>query len=87
MDQYRQEIDAIDSQIITLLAQRFIAVKNIVQYKKEHNIAILQPQRWEEVLENRKEKWKEVWLSSHFIEVLRNDIHHEALQIEERYEI
>lgn len=48
--QLRSEIDAIDAQIIILLAKRFAVVRDIGTYKKAHTIPCLDETRWKEVL-------------------------------------
>lgn len=46
----RQEIDTLDQEIIRLLAERFKRVTRVAEYKKRHNIAPLQSDRWKEVM-------------------------------------
>lgn len=79
---YRQEIDFIDEKILELLAQRAEISKNIWIYKQENNLPTLQPERWNQLLINRKEKAKKLMLSPNFIEDIRNRIHQESLEIQ-----
>ncbi len=83
LQNYRMQIDAIDTQIIELLAQRFEVVKKVWEYKKKNNLPPLQPERWREVLHSRKEKATELWIHWECIENIWNEIHKEALKIEE----
>lgn len=83
LQKYRMQIDAIDVQIIELLAQRFEVVKKVWEYKKKNNLPPLQPERWREVLHARKEKGAELWIQGECIENIWNEIHKEALKIEE----
>lgn len=82
LEKYRNELDQTDKEIINLLAKRFEIVKKIWEYKKENNIWILQQWRWEQVLENRKEIAKELWVNENLIEYIWNLIHEEALRLE-----
>jgi len=82
LKQYRNELDQVDKEIIKLLTKRFDIVKKIWEYKKKNNIWILQLWRWEEVLKNRKEFAKKLWVNENLIEYIWNLIHEEALKLE-----
>ncbi len=82
LEQYRNELDNVDKEIINLLAKRFEIVQKIWNFKKENNIWILQLWRWEEVLENRKQIAKDLWINENLIEYIWNLIHEEALKLE-----
>lgn len=84
LDIYREEIDSLDRQLIVLLAKRLDIVQKVGKYKKENNMPALQSGRWQEVLDSKKNIAKEYWLSSDFVEKIWNDIHDEALLIEDR---
>ena len=82
LTKYRNKLDYVDKEIIKLLAQRFEIVKKIWKYKKENNIWILQSWRWKQVLENKKQITKELWIDENLIEYIWNLIHEEALKLE-----
>ena len=69
--------------MITLLKQRFDAVKEIWKIKRALKIKPLQAKRWEDVLESVKkislDNWIEDW---NFIEELWNRIHKYSLELE-----
>ncbi|MEI6766025.1 MAG: chorismate mutase [Bacteroidota bacterium] len=50
LEQLRNQIDSIDSQIIELLGQRMEIVDRIGMFKKENNITILQIKRWNAIV-------------------------------------
>jgi chorismate mutase len=79
---FREQIDWIDKEILYLLFRRFTLVDEIWKIKKELWMTPLQKNRWQEVLNNRIEIWKEYWLKKEFIEDIWNRIHKEALEIE-----
>jgi len=82
LQQYRKQIDEIDRQIIQLLAERFLVVKKVWEWKKKHNIPPLQPERWQQVLETRKELASKMWINAQLIEKIWDLIHQEALRLE-----
>ena len=50
LDALRQEIDAIDDQLNELFQQRMELVEHVAQYKKEHNISVLDANREQEIV-------------------------------------
>lgn len=82
INELRKQIDQVDEQIINLLWKRFEIVKEIWEIKKINNMSALQPARWQEVLETRKQIWKKFWLKEPMIETIWNEIHDYALDIE-----
>lgn len=49
LDEFRREIDRIDSELLQLLATRFAVTEKVGQYKKQNNLPVVDPAR-EEVL-------------------------------------
>lgn len=82
LDDFREQIDSIDNQIIGLLAERFTVVKKIGKWKKEKNLPPLDKNRWQKVLINRVKKAKELGISSKLIKKIYQAIHDYALEIE-----
>lgn len=50
MEDLRKEIDKLDDQIIALLDKRLDIVKQVKEYKKQHNIQVLDKSREEQIL-------------------------------------
>ena len=82
LQNFRQQIDWIDREILYLLFRRFTLVNEIWKIKKEIWMQALQKDRWNEVLKDKIEVWKEYWLKKEFIEDIWNRIHEYALEIE-----
>ena len=80
---YRDQIDTLDKEIIALFARRFEIVKQIWKIKKEDNISALQTDRWNKLLEDNIEMWKEYLVSEEFIKDVWERIHKESLKLEE----
>lgn len=82
INQLRAQIDIIDENLLYSLSSRMEVSRKIGQYKKEHNIAILQTSRWDAVLEQMKAKGREYGLSEDFIVAVFNAIHEESVRIQ-----
>jgi chorismate mutase len=80
----RKEIDAIDDDLITLLARRMECVKQIGSWKRSHNVSLFQLERWEHVLRDRVQRSVKRHLSENFARDLFEHIHEEALNIKEQ---
>ena len=66
LDEARTEIDRIDRQLAELYQQRMQAVEAVADYKKEHNLPVLQPDREKAMLEREAgyvaPPYRESWL-------------------------
>ena len=56
LQQIREEIDAIDDELIILLEKRMDMAVKVAEYKKENNIPIYNPTREQEVLDRLAKK-------------------------------
>ncbi|HFA51071.1 MAG TPA: 3-deoxy-7-phosphoheptulonate synthase [Bacteroidetes bacterium] len=79
IDFLRHEIDEIDAQLMNLFGARMKLSDQIGEYKKENNIAILQPSRWNEILEKAFAEGEEKNLSKRFVETVLRAIHQESI--------
>lgn len=84
IEHLRQEIDEIDNELMNLLGRRMGLSENIGEYKKRNNIAILQSDRWSEILETAKIVGKTKGLSEEFVAVILKAIHQESINHQER---
>ena len=75
LEQYREQIDSIDTQIIELLAQRMNIVSQIGEYKSKNNVAIFQLERWVNILSTRTKLGDKLGLPKKFIKKLLQLIH------------
>ena len=80
IDQLRAQIDVIDESILAALHRRMEVSRQIGQYKKENNVAILQTSRWDAVLARVIEKGRTYGLSEDFITEIFNTIHEESVE-------
>ena len=76
----RSEISHADSQIIQDLAERMKWVEEIGKLKQEHNIPVLQIDRWEHLLKDHMVKAQQLGLESEFIKAIFELIHAQAVK-------
>ena len=79
IDHLRHQIDEIDDELMNLLGNRMKVAEQIGGYKKRNNISILQPTRWNEILEAAILKGNIHGLSEGFISVILKAIHEESI--------
>lgn len=82
LDELRKEIDAIDSEIVSLLAKRMDVVRHVGEIKKLEGSEVLVPDRWRKVLESKIEQAKKHGMSEEFIKDLYNLIHEYSLKVQ-----
>jgi len=78
----REQIDVLDDDIMSKLAQRMKISEKIGQYKKENNVTILQVGRWEEIIKTRIALCKAMGLNEEFTTELLKLIHNESIQVQ-----
>jgi chorismate mutase len=76
----RTEISHTDSQIIQDLAERMKWVEEIGKLKEQHNIPVLQIDRWEHLLKDHMAKAQQLGLESDFIKAVFELIHAQAVK-------
>ncbi|MDR1631693.1 MAG: bifunctional 3-deoxy-7-phosphoheptulonate synthase/chorismate mutase type II [Dysgonamonadaceae bacterium] len=78
--QLRQQIDEIDNDLLGILAKRMRVSKEIGQYKKEHNMPVLQTVRYDEILENRISQAEKMGIGASFMKTVLEAIHEESIR-------
>lgn len=76
----RRQIDGLDNDLLELLAKRMRVSKEIGTYKKEHNMPILQAQRYDEILKDRIAQAEKMGMSSEFMKTVLMAIHEESIR-------
>ncbi len=79
LNTYRTQIDVVDNKILEVIAKRMEIVDNIGLLKKDNNVAILQTERWNEMLQKMIKNGEENKLSEKFILTLYKAIHQESI--------
>ncbi len=80
IDQLRAKIDTIDENILYALGSRMKISRQIGEYKKSNNVAIIQAARWDSIVAKVVEKGKEYGLSEKFLVDLYNSIHEASIE-------
>lgn len=79
LDELRSQIDNIDSDIFAILAKRMLVADKIGEIKKDNNVAILQTNRWGDIIEKMTARAKEIGLSPEFVVRILDAIHVESI--------
>lgn len=80
LTELRKQIDECDNQIIEVLAKRMRVSREIGTFKKEHDMTILQTERYSEILDKRGAQGSLCGMSSDFIRKVFEAIHEESVR-------
>jgi chorismate mutase len=80
LQEYRDLIDQLDEEIAQKLGARMDIAERIGEFKQLHNVAILQPERWERILRRQLALGQRLGLDPRFIEQVMNAIHDESIR-------
>ena len=84
LDALRSNIDVLDQALLETLSERMGVAQQIGQLKKERNVAVLQSNRWNEILGKMILKKKKKGLSEEFVLKMFKAIHQESINHQER---
>ena len=76
----RKQIDELDNQLMELLAKRMRVCREIGTYKKEHNMTVLQPTRYNEILDKRGTQGALFQMDSSFVKTVFEAVHQESVR-------
>lgn len=79
LEELRTEIDKIDTELLNILARRMELVDEIGNYKRDHNITILQLKRWRNIVEDRLKSGIDSGLNKEFLQRLLEIVHIESI--------
>ena len=83
INEYRNQIDLYDENLIQILKKRMEISEKIGAFKAKHNLSILQSVRWGELLLNNLNKAQKENLSEQFALQIFKLIHQESINIQE----
>ncbi|HOH71875.1 MAG TPA: bifunctional 3-deoxy-7-phosphoheptulonate synthase/chorismate mutase type II [Paludibacteraceae bacterium] len=78
----RRQIDILDNDLLEVLVKRMRVSTEIGIYKKEHGIAVLQTNRFNEILEKRIANGVKLGMSHEFMRTILAAIHEESVRIQ-----
>lgn len=76
----RQQIDQIDNELLEILNKRMRISREIGQYKKEHNMQIVQTDRYDSILRSRIKLAEDMGMSGDFMKDVLVAIHEESVR-------
>lgn len=79
----RKDIDKLDEMLIALMADRMAVCREIGQYKQEHNIQVVQGDRYNEIVKKLCKAGAKYGLSETFVKALFEAIHTESVRQQE----
>ncbi len=79
LGELRQQIDVFDDALLDILEKRMKVAETIGQYKKDNNITILQPTRWDEIIRKVVVHGQVKGLSGEMIDTIFKAIHQESI--------
>lgn len=79
LEMLRDKIDTLDSYLLEIISERMDIVREIAEYKRENNLAIVQPSRWTEILESRLATGIRKQLTEKFVKELFHAVHKESI--------
>lgn len=82
LEELRNQVDSIDYQLIELLSSRMNISAKMGEYKYKNNVAVLQMERWMEILRTRGEHGTMTGLSQIFVEKILTLLHQESIKIQ-----
>ncbi len=79
MSALRARIDQLDEELLALLGRRMQISEEIAEVKKQHNMSIFQPERWDTMINKAIGQGKKLKLSEQFVRQLLDAIHIESI--------
>ena len=78
----REEIDQLDEQLWEVIGKRADVVRQIGEWKRQHGEKVIQPERWQEVLQHCQSIADRYGLSETVVQEVMEAIHNESVRIE-----
>lgn len=78
----REEIDQLDEQLWEVVGKRADVVRQIGEWKRLHGEQVVQPERWQEVLQHCQSIADRHGLSETVVQEVMEAIHNESVRIE-----
>lgn len=82
LEQMRAQIDAIDSRLVALLAQRMDVSRRIGEFKRSRSIPVIQSERYARLMEERVAQATASGVDSAFMQRILAEIHAESVRLQ-----
>lgn len=80
LDHIRRQIDEIDDEVFQLFSERMELAEQIGLHKRNRNISIFQPERWNKIRERILGKGSSLKLTKEFLSSVIDSVHQESIQ-------
>jgi chorismate mutase len=80
LEALRLEVDKLDGELLALMSRRLELSHALGHLKKHHELPILQPRRWEEILQTRSTVGQDLGLESSFLIKWLQLMHQESIR-------
>lgn len=82
LENLREKIDALDQELVDVLAERMKVVNQLGEFKRENNITVFQLERFQEIIKTRPEWGEAKQLTPEFLVELFTAIHDESIRLQ-----
>ena len=76
----RQQIDDCDHELLAVLTRRMSVAREIGRFKKENNLRVVQPQRYQDMIDARLDEASHLGLNQDFTQRVMQAIHEESVR-------
>ncbi len=76
----RQQIDSIDTELLELYGKRMEISREIGKYKKEHSMPVVQESRYDDLIKSRVAAAVRMGMSADFMKTVLQAIHEESVR-------
>lgn len=83
LNELRAEIDVVDGQLLELLARRWQLIEQVADYKRQHDLPALQPERFQSMLEARRATAQELGLPEELVTKVWEAIHEASVHTQQ----
>ena len=80
LEELRDLIDQLDEEIAQKMGARMDIAERIGDHKREHNVAIMQPERWESIMQRQLRLSGHLGLSEAFVREYMDAVHRESIR-------
>ncbi len=80
LNQLRKQIDELDNNLMDLLTKRMRVSREIAEYKRQHNMTVVQTTRYSEILDKRAVQGQLCGMSPDFVKTVYEAIHSESVR-------
>ena len=82
LDSLREEIDQLDEQLWEIIGKRADIVRQVGEWKRLHSEQVVQPERWQQVLQHCQTIAKKHGLDEAFVQDVMEVIHNESVRVQ-----